>query len=144
MAQDRFVTVNSYMDAVQAHMAKAKLEAEGVTAVIANENIVGMNWMLSNAVGGVEVQVPSSQAKRARRILAAVEGGEHKIEEAEVTCPECQSSDCKEIKTTWRVAFLSFFLFHIPLPFSRGEYECRKCGNIWNQKDLDRRRADAA
>lgn len=40
----------------------------------------------------------------------------------------------QENKTTWKIAFLGLFLFHIPLPFKRGTYKCKVCAHSWTKK----------
>lgn len=63
-------TVASFSFAHEAHIARAKLESEGIPAVLADEHTVNMQWLYSNALGGVKVQVPPSCAQRAIEILA--------------------------------------------------------------------------
>jgi hypothetical protein len=66
------VTVATFSFPYQAHAAKLKLEAEGISVYLADELTIQMDWLLSNAIGGVKVQVPSTQARRARRILTTL------------------------------------------------------------------------
>ena len=66
------VTIASYREPHFAHLAKSKLESEGILAAVGNENIVNMNWFYSNAVGGVTLQVLESHARRALEILESI------------------------------------------------------------------------
>ena len=52
-----FVTIASFTSPLEAHMARGRLEAEGIPAFIAHENHIWAEWFLSNALGGVKVQV---------------------------------------------------------------------------------------
>ena len=70
MTEDQLVTVGSYIDPIQAHIASGRLESEGIPVVVADEHYIWANWMLSNALGGVKVQVPSSYAEKSRQILS--------------------------------------------------------------------------
>jgi Putative prokaryotic signal transducing protein len=66
---DTLVKVATYATAVEAHLAKTKLESEDIEAFILDENIVGLNWLYSAAVGGAKVHVRRGDFERARRIL---------------------------------------------------------------------------
>jgi hypothetical protein len=66
---DTLVKVAAYATVVEAHLAKTKLESEGIEAIILDENIVGLNWLYSAAVGGAKVHVRKGDFERARRIL---------------------------------------------------------------------------
>lgn len=72
----RIVTVARFDQAGQAHVAKNALEAAGIRAVIADETVVSMDWFLSNAVGGIKVQVLEEDAERAVAALEAALGSE--------------------------------------------------------------------
>ena len=63
------VTVATFSLPTAAEAQKLLLEHEGIRAFLADDNLVGMNWFLSNAVGGVKLQVAASDAERAREIL---------------------------------------------------------------------------
>ncbi len=64
-------TIASFREAHSAHIARAKLEAAGIPAFVADEHLVGVQWFYSDAIGGVKVQVPASFADEAREIVAA-------------------------------------------------------------------------
>jgi len=67
---ENFVTVASCSTSPEAHAIRCHLEAAGITVFLADEFLVTMDWLLSNAVGGIKVQVPESEAERARQVLA--------------------------------------------------------------------------
>ncbi len=67
----RLVTVASRTTSAEAHIVRAKLEVEGVRAVVNDEMIVLIRWDLSNAIGGVKVQVAEEDAERALDVLEA-------------------------------------------------------------------------
>ena len=54
---------------------RARLEADGVAAVIIDENVNRMNPVFSVAWGGVRLQVPHIQVNQAREILADIHAG---------------------------------------------------------------------
>ena len=48
-------TVSSFSQPFEAHRAKTRLEAEGGTCVVSDEYRIRVDWLLSNAVGGVKL-----------------------------------------------------------------------------------------
>lgn len=66
---------------VEAHMLQSRLEAEGVPAVVADDQIVGVNPLLTMAVGGVRVLVSEADFERAREIVSAIERGDYRLDE---------------------------------------------------------------
>jgi hypothetical protein len=65
-----------FLSPMEAEMARGRLTAEGVEAVIADAQIVQMTALMPLAFGGVRVLVPELQLPRAREILKAIEAGE--------------------------------------------------------------------
>jgi hypothetical protein len=53
----------------EAHAMRMHLEAAGIPVFLADELTVAMDWLLSNAIGGVKVQVPEQYAERAAQLL---------------------------------------------------------------------------
>ena len=80
----RFITVETYMNPMQAHMAKNHLEAAGIRGVLADEHAVSNFWQLSNAIGGIKLQVAESDLERAEEVLDALEHHRHDADPAEV------------------------------------------------------------
>lgn len=58
---------------IQAQLAKARLEAEGIPAFLLDENAIAVNPFYSPALGGVKLAVPKGDARRAREILGLAE-----------------------------------------------------------------------
>jgi hypothetical protein len=65
------VTIARYDTMPEAHIALGRLEAEGIEAWLADENLVQTDWLYSIAVGGIKLQVRSEDAGRASEILTA-------------------------------------------------------------------------
>ena len=68
-AMDEFITVAIYDTTTPAHIALGRLAAEGITAVLFDENLVQMSWGYSIAVGGIKLRVARADAAAARRVL---------------------------------------------------------------------------
>lgn len=65
----QLVTVETFSSPWEAQLARACLEAEGIDAVIADEHFFRLYGALSNALGGVRLQVRPEQAGRAAELL---------------------------------------------------------------------------
>jgi hypothetical protein len=65
----RLTTVAAFDEPVRANLARNVLAAAGIEATIADSEIVAMDWLLSNAVGGIKVQVWEEDAERAAAVL---------------------------------------------------------------------------
>jgi len=128
-------TVGRYTDAIRAHLARGRLEAEGIEAFVAHEHHVWADWMVSNALGGVKVQVKPDMAARAKLILEDMEEGAYALEEEAEPCPRCGSTDTVEAKAEWKWAFVAFMFLHIPLPFRRAMRRCGRCGHDWDESE---------
>src|SRR5687767_857231 len=65
----KLVTIATFDQAAQARLAENALTAAGIQATAGDETLVAMDWLLSNAVGGVKVQVWEEDADRAVGVL---------------------------------------------------------------------------
>ena len=63
------VVVRAFTHPHEAHLACSALEAAGLDATVADENIVAADWLVSNAVGGVKVLVRAEDVPAARAVL---------------------------------------------------------------------------
>jgi len=70
---ESLVTLIKCSLAGEAHAIRVRLESEGIPVFLFDEFSVTMDWLLSNAIGGVKVQVPEPFLERARAILGIVE-----------------------------------------------------------------------
>lgn len=70
MTQPRLTTVAAFDLPAKAEFAKIVLADAGIPAVVTDAQIVAMDWLLSNAVGGIKVQVRVEDAERAVAVLA--------------------------------------------------------------------------
>ena len=66
---DAFVTVARFRDPAMAELVKSKLRAEGIECGLGDEDTIKINWLWSDALGGVKVRVRADQAQRARELL---------------------------------------------------------------------------
>ena len=67
--------VASFTGLAEAQVARATLASEGIQSRLAGEQLVGVAWHLSNAIGGVRLLVAPEDLERAKKLLEAPEGG---------------------------------------------------------------------
>ncbi|MCP4547505.1 MAG: DUF2007 domain-containing protein [bacterium] len=134
---DKFVAVQAYSQPLEADIARSALEAAGIPATVADTNLVNMNWLFSNAVGGVKLLVPESYAEEARAVLT----GEADIQTeapAELpdlnVCPECGGSNTIDTRRGRRWTFLTWLLAGVPLFYPPKGFRCRDCGSVWRER----------
>src|SRR5436190_18581355 len=61
----KLVTIATFDQVVMAQMAADALRAGGIDAVVTDAEVVSMDWLLGQAVGGIKVQVREDDAERA-------------------------------------------------------------------------------
>lgn len=118
----------------EAHIAKASLEAAGILSHLADEHTVNVQWLYSNAMGGVRLMVAEQHAEQARDILSsdfsqAVEDS-HICSEGADACPHCGSHELLPYTKGKRPTFVVFLLLGFPLFFCRHGYQCKACGEF--------------
>lgn len=64
------VTIARFSFPHEAHLAKAQLDAAGIPGFIADEHTINMQWLYSDAMGGVRLQVPAEFAEEAQALLS--------------------------------------------------------------------------
>ena len=122
-------TIARFRNPVSAHIARARLEAEGIPAFLADEHLVGVQWLYSDAVGGVKLNVPGPYAEAAREVVAR----DHSRDLRDVlrrrplrivrrACPACGAE--RSTRTTRARGVKRFVLFTT-------RRKCSDCGVEW-------------
>jgi len=133
------VTVRQYRDLFEAQLAKGMLESAGIECFLADENIVRMNWYISNLVGGLRLQVRPDDAEAAREILDQPMPENFDIEGVDQyeqpRCPNCQSLDISFEETNKGIVLGAVWFAGIPLPIRRDRWKCHSCGRAWQETE---------
>jgi hypothetical protein len=67
--RSRIVNLRKYMTLPEALLAKSILDSAGIESFLGDQNIVRMDWFLSNALGGVKLRVREEDAEDAAAML---------------------------------------------------------------------------
>jgi membrane protease YdiL (CAAX protease family) len=89
------VTIATFNYPAEAEAFRLLLEEQGIQTFIADDNLAGMNWLYSNAVGGAKIQVAASDAGQAKKIVKKHQAAKKKLieklpcEDISFTCEDC-------------------------------------------------------
>jgi hypothetical protein len=130
------VTLQHFRDIPEALLAKGKLESEGIRCVLADGNLVRMDWLLSNAIGGLRLQVHKQDVDVARALLEEPIPVEFSVEEVgecyeQPRCPRCYSLDIgfERINRFWTYGL--WLLLQFPVPIRKNNWKCYTCNSEW-------------
>ena len=63
------LTIRQYRDLPQALLAKSVLESAGIECFLGDDNLIRMDWLWSNLLGGIKLRVRKEDALVASRLL---------------------------------------------------------------------------
>ncbi len=145
--QRELVIVQQFRDIPAALLAKGALDSASIESFLVDDNLVRLDWFISNLLGGVKIAVREEDAEAAVQIL------EQPIDESfevdglgtyeQPRCPTCQSLDVThEGGIDKRFALPALYL-GVPLPLHRDVWKCASCGHQWRDESAgDRVDAD--
>ena len=134
-----WVRVAAFWQPTEAHLARLKLESEGIECFLSDENIVTTYWLYANAVGGVKLLVREQDAPRAAELLrqgapavvAIANADGQPLYDGQDRCPRCGSDDIHSSRIDRRLTLLSILLLGAPLPIFRKRTRCAACRFEW-------------
>ena len=130
----KLITIRKLRDLPEALLAKGSLDSAGIESFLADDNMVRMDWFISNLLGGVKLQVRPEDVDAADEILNQpipdgfdVEGvGDYQ----QPRCPKCESLDISFEELNKLIAYGGLFV-NVPLPVHRKGWTCHSCGQRW-------------
>jgi hypothetical protein len=127
------VTIRKFRDLPEALLAKGSLESAGIDAILADENVVRMDWYWSNLMGGIKLNVDAENAEVANSILDQPIPEDFDVagigEYEQPHCPQCHSLDVN-FQELDPAAYLSLAI-GVPMPFHRKAWRCHSCRAQW-------------
>ena len=139
---EKLVTVAAFPSPWEARLAQSSLEAEGIEAVVADENVGSLYG--GGVIGGVKLRVREEDAVRATELLATLRPIPeiYLVTEEDARrprCPTCRSEDIWYERWSRLGVLGSWILLGLPLPVPSRRWTCRRCGAEWretpNQKE---------
>jgi hypothetical protein len=104
----------------EAHLLRAQLESVGIPAHVADEHLVAVNPLMSDALGSVKVLVSAEDRVRA----------EEELSRLDAVPSRCERCGAAPLERRYRHRFgglLTFLLFGVPLFFPKVELRCPAC-----------------
>ena len=140
MEMRELVTIQQFRDLPEALLAKGSLESAGIECFLADDNLVRLDWFISNFIGGIKLNVRAADVENARKILAEpiLEGlyvqGIGLYEQPR--CPNCHSLDVNFQELDRPIAYMSAFL-RVPMPVQRPGWSCHACDAEWADDEVN-------
>jgi hypothetical protein len=140
LEMQELVTIRQFRDLPEALLAKGCLESVGIQCFLGDENLIRLDWFISNFIGGIKLKVKPADAENARGVLdePILEGmyvqGVGLYEQPR--CPKCQSLDVNFKELDRPIAYMSAFL-RVPLPIHRRAWRCHSCDAEWEDEGAD-------
>ena len=134
------VTIRQFRDLPEALLAKGSLESSGIECFLADDNLVRLDWFISNFIGGIKLNVHAADVANAQKLLnePILEGlyvqGVGLYEQPR--CPNCQSLDINFQELDRPIAYMSAFL-RVPIPVQRPAWRCHACDAEWSEDGDD-------
>jgi hypothetical protein len=131
----RPVVVRSYLTLFEADVAWSAIDAADIHAALADDNLIRLNFLLSNAIGGVKLVVPSPLVDEVRAILderaRPVAGDEAEFPHLpdEEKCKSC-GGDAFEFHERMLMPVATWLLLGFPLGRIKRIRQCRRCGAV--------------
>jgi hypothetical protein len=132
--------VKTYLYSYQAQLDLAKLLNEGIEAEVRDENIVSINPVYAQAVGGIKLLVSDKDYKTAVDVLNTNDYQYLKNEfsgeeiEEQRKCRRCGSTNILQ-KGSWLIGILFFILSFIPVAAKKSSSICLDCSFRWKEKN---------
>jgi hypothetical protein len=134
------VTIRQFRDLPEALLAKGSLESSGIECFLRDDNLVRMDWFISNFIGGVKLCVKPQDVENALKLLdePILEGmyvhGVGLYEQPR--CPKCGSLDVNFQELDGPIAYTSAFL-RVPMPVQRPAWRCHSCNAEWEDNGAE-------
>lgn len=122
--EQKFYQLASFEYAADVQIIKGKLESEGIPVFLRDENTLNSDPLISNAIGGVKLQVYAKDRERAIAIYNEVRAYALDDNGTPVVCPNCKATKSEAFYTRKGI-FYKLFPF-----FEKRKYKCLNCGII--------------
>jgi hypothetical protein len=128
------IVIRQYRDMPAAVTDRMVLEAGGIECFLYDENMVRLDWLWSNLLGGLKLVVRRKDAQDAETLLQSKAEGKFEVEGVgeyqQELCPKCGSDDISCDELMKRIAGASL-LVGVPIALVQRGWNCHACGHTW-------------
>lgn len=132
------ITIARFQYTSEAIIIQGRLEAEGIKTFLADSITVDTDPLVSNAIGGVKLQVWEEDEEKAKVILEEISRYSVDNDGQPILCPKCgvdkveMGTSISDRKSFW--GFILGFIFgSLPL-YMKQKYRCYECGFEFTEK----------
>ena len=133
---DAPVIVARFSTVGEAESARSALEAAGIAAAIADDEMITLNWLYSNILGGVKVLVPEADREEALTILSDTAEAETieapPPQPSAYICRRCGSDEVYRIRYRRLLAipllYAILIVLLMPVLLLLPKWRCDRCG----------------
>lgn len=122
--EPEFYTLAAFEYVADVQILKGRLESDGIPVFLRDEHTLNSDPMISNAIGGVKLQVYYSDRERATEIYNETRAYATDDRGNPRACPNCKAQRM-EIYFNREGLFYKLFPF-----FEKRKYKCLNCGFI--------------
>ncbi len=122
--KEKFFLLGSFEYVADVQIIKGKLESEGIPVFLKDENILNTDPLISNAIGGVKLQVYTRDKDRALTIYNEIRSYAIDDNGNLLKCPNCKA---QKMETFYSRNGIFYKLFPF---FEKTKYRCLNCDMI--------------
>ena len=128
-----FVPVAVYTNYIDANIMLGRMQEDGIDCWLKDENIVTIDPILTNAVGGIKLMVAENERMKALQWLWEM----NKEKRAVLSCPKCNSHNLEYVSTprkpgNWLSVLIGVFITSFAPPVEQ-VYHCFDCGKEFDE-----------
>lgn len=127
------VVVAAYPEALAAHLARVRLEAEGIESWIDDENFSSIYPLYTGTIGGVKLKVREEDANLASQVIQGLDADAKERYEAALShCPHCDSQNIGPNAMGFaRLLLLCLLTCGVYMLGFYKPHRCGDCGHTW-------------
>lgn len=122
--KEKFYTLASFEFPADAQILKGKLESEGISVFLRDEHTLNSDPLISNAIGGVKLQVYTEDKEKAFEIYNEIRAYARDDHGNLIVCPNCRMQK-SEVYYNRKGILYKLFPF-----FEEKKYKCLHCNMI--------------
>jgi hypothetical protein len=113
-----------------------KFQAEGIEYFLKDQKTVAIDPLVSNAIGGIKLQVNAKDEERARALVAEIEANNSGSQLGDVILVEGKKfekilDECSKCESDEVYVYKQSFFENLFSPFAKREHYCQNCHLKW-------------
>lgn len=123
---DSFTTLAVFDYSTEANLVKSKLESEDIKTILVDEKTIDTDPLISQAIGGVKLQVHNSDLDKAVKIYNEIRTYRKDEKENDIHCINCNSTRILSAPAQRKNIFYMLFPF-----FEKSRLICNECKTVF-------------